>query len=409
MLSRFAFFLLLPLIAFAQTFRLDTVYGRKAYVLENGEIRVNALRGGGHLAEIRFLSEDPRKSVNPMRVPHYPTIEPYEYDPARHDALYGNGSHRWLSSGYMGHLLCFPSFGAPSSDEEVRNQLGNHGEAPIVEWKHLKTDRKADAVKLWYAADLPKTQYRVERAVTLRKGEHAVLVEEWVENQALYDRPINWVQHATFGDPFAEPGKTMMDVSALRGEVGSRGATNSLAPGAVTWPDGVSRDGKKVSLREFQRMPHSGTYYPLEMDGSRAENYFTMYHTGYPVLIGYLFPTADNPWIADWQENKSNRTVPWDGKVVARGIEFGSTPFAEGLRRSVDRGTFMGKPTFRWIPGRGRLKTWYLIFLAEIPAGFAGVEDVRRENGRVIVRERGSGKTISVPASMQGLDGSVRE
>jgi hypothetical protein len=32
------------------------------------------LAGGGHLGEIRMLSDDPKKSLNPMRAPHYPTI-----------------------------------------------------------------------------------------------------------------------------------------------------------------------------------------------------------------------------------------------------------------------------------------------------------------------------------------------
>ena len=41
--------------AAAQTFHLDTFHGRQAYVLENGRVRVSALRGGGHLAEVSFL------------------------------------------------------------------------------------------------------------------------------------------------------------------------------------------------------------------------------------------------------------------------------------------------------------------------------------------------------------------
>jgi hypothetical protein len=120
-------------LCWAQQQRMERFHGRHAYVLQNDQIRISALRSGGHLAEIRFLSDDPKRGVNPMRVPHYPTIEPYEYDPARHDAVYGSDPHRWLSSGYMGHLLCFPAFGPPSSAEEVKNGLGNHGEAPIVE------------------------------------------------------------------------------------------------------------------------------------------------------------------------------------------------------------------------------------------------------------------------------------
>src|SRR5436309_51917 len=123
------------------------------------------------------------------------------------------------SSPYMGHLLCFPSYGPPSEDE-IRAGLGNHGEAPIVEWKKSKIEIDTDGATLWYGADLPKTQYRVERAVSVPRGMRVVRVREWVENLAPFDRPINWMQHATFGPPFVEPGKTALDVSATRGLVG---------------------------------------------------------------------------------------------------------------------------------------------------------------------------------------------
>ena len=400
MRRRFWVFALAALPLPAQTCQPGLLHGRQAYVLENKKIRVSALRGGGHLGEIRFLSGDPRKTINPLRVPHYPTIEPYQYDPVVHDALYGDGPHRWLSSGYMGHLLCFPSFGPPSSEEEVRQGLGNHGEAPIVEWKQTKVDTGGGAVTLWYGAELARTQFRVERAVTLPAEETVVYVEEWVENLAPYDRPINWVQHATFGPPFAYPGKNFLDASATQGEVGSgRPGTNSLAPGSpIRWPEGTTRDNKRVSLRAFQPAASSGTYYALLLDPSRPRSYFTLYNSDFPILVGYLFPTADHPWIGDWQENQSNTTRPWDGKAIARGLEFGATPFPEGLRKSVERGKLFGVPTYRWIAGRQRLKTTWVVFLTEIPRGFAGVEDVRVEPGRIAVRERGGGRMIFVPS-----------
>src|SRR4051794_25763968 len=159
----------------------ETFHGRRAWVLENGVMRVSVLAGGGHIAEVRLLSDDPLKNVNPMRVPHYPTIEPFEYNDAKHNELYGNDPHRWLSSGYMGHLLCFPEYGPPSK-EEVEAGLGNHGEAPIVEWRQIRVDNNAEGVTLHYGAELPKTQFRVRRAVTLRNGVRVVRVQEWVEN-----------------------------------------------------------------------------------------------------------------------------------------------------------------------------------------------------------------------------------
>ena len=364
------------------TIEEETFHGRHAWVLANGLIRVSVLSGGGHIAEVRLISTDPRKSVNPMRVPHYPTIDPHTYNPARDDAIYGADASRWLMSGYMGHLLCFPSYGPPS-DDEARAGLGGHGEAAIVEWKKMRVEKTGDAVTLWYGADLTKTQFRVERAITLRQGQRFVHVQEWVENREPYDRPINWMQHATFGPPFIEPGKTVMDVSGTRGKVSpGRPGSNSLAPDSeVMWPKGKTPEGKPADLRVFQPKPHAGTYYVLRLDPARREQFFTMFHPDYRVLIGYVFPAEDNPWLADWQENRNNEPRPWNRQVVARGIEFGSSPVDEGLKKSVERGSLFGTPSYRWIGGRQRLSTEFTIVLMEVPEGFRGAKDLRTRNG----------------------------
>jgi hypothetical protein len=391
MFARTSLLLIASILCHAQapTVKEETVHGRKAWVLENGLIRVSLLRGGGHIAEARLLSSNPKAAINPMRVPHYPTMEPYDYVDSKHNAIYGDGPHRWLHSGYMGHLLCFPHYGPPSAEEAAAG-LGNHGEAPIVEWHARKIDTTPDAVIVRYGAELNKTQFRVERAVTLQRGKRLVRIEEWIENLAPFDRPINWMQHATFGNPFVEPGKTMLDASATRGLVGAgRPDNRSLKPdSAVQWPEGINHEGAKTDLRAFQARPQAGTYYALLMDQSRAEQFFTLYHTGYRVLIGYLYPTEGNLWLADWQENRSNTIAPWNGQAVARGMEFGSSPFAEGLRKSVERASLFGVPAYRWIGGRQKLKTEFTIFLEEIPEGYKGVKDARMMDGRLVVAPR---------------------
>ncbi len=255
-----------------------------------------------------------------------------------------------------------------------------------------------DRVTLWYGAELPKTQYRISRKVTLPADSTALYVEEWVENLQLFDRPLNWVQHATFGPPFTEPANSFLDVSATKGQVeDDLPQENSLHPGsAIEWPMGTDRGGQRVSLRPFQPAAHSGTYFALLLDPKRTQSYFTMYHADFPVLVGYLFPTADDPWLGDFQENQRITQKPWEGKVVTRGIEFGTTPFPEGLKKSVERGTLFDVPTYRWIGGRQRLETNFVIFLAEIPPGFAGVAEVTAKTGSIVIEERGSGKKIIV-------------
>jgi hypothetical protein len=42
------------------------------------------------------------------------------------------------------------------------------------------------------------------------------------------------------------------------------------------------------------------------------------------------------------------------------------------------------------------LSTTYRIFLTTIPSGFAGVQDVRENNGTIEILERGSGRRVTV-------------
>ena len=204
------------------------------------------------------------------------------------------------------------------------------------------------------------------------------------------------MQHATFGPPFAEPGKTFLDASVGKGKVASKGSLKANGP--VAWPKGTSADGNEVNLRGFQKKANAGSYAALLHDQDRAQSYFTMYHSDYPVLIGYVYPTKDNPWLGDWQENHNMTHKPWNGEVVARGMEFGTTPFAEGLKKSVDRGSLYGVAAFRWIGGKQKLTTHFTIFLTEVERGFKGVKDVRAEAGKIVV-DRRDGKKITLDAS----------
>ncbi|MBI1353085.1 MAG: hypothetical protein GC160_01980 [Acidobacteria bacterium] len=390
--------LLFASASFAQAphFERGEVHGRDAYILDNGVIRVAALRGAGHIAELRFLSDDPRLAVNPMRVPHFPTIEPWEYDPAQHDAVYGGGPNKILQSGYMGHLMNFPTFGVPSPDETA-NGLGSHGEALAREWKLDRVESDENQAVLWYSAHLPKTQYQVGRALTIRKGESVVYFEEWVQSLTDYDRPAMWVEHVTFGPPFAEPGKTFLDMSATRGEVRRGGEeTNSLAPGEVTWPEGKAADGSPTSLRPLQPTPNAGTYVGYRMDPARETAWFTMYNEDYRALVGYIWKTADFPWIGDWQENGRNKPIPWEGKTKARGMEIGTTPFGASMEAVVSAGPLWGTPTYRWIGGRQKAETRYVAFLLEIPETFRGVADVQVQDGAIVVVERGTAQRFNV-------------
>lgn len=357
--------------SFAQTatVREDAnIYGRPGWIIENGRMRVALLRGGGHIAEVRLLSPNPRLSMNPMFIP---APRP------------GSGQ---AGSGYMGHLVCFPHYG-PASPEERAQGLGGHGEAGSVEWHETRPPQSdANGLTFYYGAELPKTQYKIERAVTLAARDTVVRVEEWIENLAAYDRPYNRNQHATFGAPFVTPARNVLDMSGTRGVTDpKRTAGGKWREGQLfQWPAAPRADTIELSLRDFHAIPGGQVYTPVLTDRSKPQGWFAIYNEDYPLLVGYVFSAEDHPWIIDWQNQPGNDTPVG----VARGIEFGTSPFDEGLRRSVERAHLLGVPTYRFIAARQRVSTTFTIFLREIAPGFKGVASVTLENGQIEIVPR---------------------
>jgi len=75
------------------------------------------------------------------------------------------------------------------------------------------------------------------------------------------------------------------------------------------------------------------------------------------------------------------------------------TAAVSGLRNAVERGSILGVPVYSWIEARQRRTQHYAFFLAEIPVGFKGVADLRTENGRIVILERETGKTIAIKSA----------
>jgi hypothetical protein len=271
----------------------------------------------------------------------------------------------------MGHLLCVPEFGGPS-------------EASITEWVAGESIVTEDQISFECQTSLPKTLFLVGRKVSLTVDSSVVRVEEWIENLAPFGRPFHWVQHVTFGPPFTEPGKQFLDMSKAWWAGNRAGA--EVTEKRFGWPHSMRSDMKPIDGRPFHCEAGTSSYNAFLLESQQSHNYFTMYHREFPVLIGYVFPSMDNPWILDWQENCSYQQKPWDSRAVARGIEFGTAPFDEGLQSSVLRGGVLDTPIVRWIDAQARLTTSYLIFIAEIELEFAGVTDIQLTNASILVK-----------------------
>ena len=328
---------------------LDVRYhDRRAARIENDAVRITVLREGGHIAEIL----DKATGVNPLWTPPWASIEPSSWNAAHPD--FGSGSDARLLAGIMGHNLCLDIFGGPS-DEEAAAGMSAHGDASVAAYE-IAADGKALVMR----ARLPLAQAIVERRIAL-DGPTA-RVRETITNLAAIDRPIGWTEHVTLGPPFLRKGATEFRASATRSRVfeSAFGAHDYLQAGAdFEWPFAPARGGRHtIDLRRLADVPASSAYTAHRMDPDR-QAFFVAFSPDAKLAFGYAWSAADFPWMGIWEENLSRTHAPWNGRTLARGMEFGASPFPEPRRRMVDRGRMFDTPTYRWLPALSTIAVEY--------------------------------------------------
>ena len=324
----------------------DRFHDRRVVRIENEKIRVSVTAEGGHIAELL----DKETGVNPLWVPPWPSIEVSSFIPGQ--PRYGNNCESRLLAGIMGHSLCLDMFGPPSAEEQAAG-LDSHGEAGVVEWSFRRRNDVLTA-----ACMLPAAQLRLERRIRLE--ERSVIIRETVTNLSSLDRPIAWTQHVTLGPPFLEQGQTQFRASATRSQ--ALGSNHEFQWPLLPGPEG-NRD-----LRVYTNEPCSGGYTAHLMNPQLDDASFWAWSPRSGVLIGYIWKPGDFPWLGIWEENCSRTHAPWQGRTLARGMEFGVSPFPETRRQMMERGRLFGTPCFRWLGAGKELVAEYYAAAGRAPA-----------------------------------------
>jgi hypothetical protein len=326
-------------------------HGRKAFQLENDLLRVTVLLEGGHIAEVF----DKRARVSPLWIPHWKSIEPSRFNPNK-PAPFGPAPDGPLLAGIMGHNLCLDIFGGPTDDEAAAG-LTAHGEGSVLAYSIVEAGNT-----LTMSLTLPLAQLDFTRVLTL-DGE-TVRIHESIQNRSGVDRPIGWTQHVTLSPPFLNPATTQFRASMARSIVAETdpGKAMYLVPGCeFTWPNAPAANGSLSSLEQMHPTAPASGYTAHVADPAQPHTYFVAWEPRYKLAFGYIWKTADFPWMGIWEENCSRTASPWDSKTITRGMEFGVSPFPESRRAMVERSRLLGTPTFRWMPAYGRLETEYCI------------------------------------------------
>ena len=374
---RFAALFLLPICLAAQTARFED---QPAILVANDKLELLVLPEGGALASV-VLKSDPAK-LNPL------------WDPKRY-ARVGGRKH---TGAVLGHFVCVDGFG-PVSPEERDAGMPGHGEAHTRPWTTKLSRKEGAAFTLQQSAEMPRSQEILNRTIRIVDGEQIVYVQSELENLLAMDRPVNWAEHATIGAPFLEAGQTVVDMPVAKAktrETGGQPPANLTLPlrsfVEFTWPKAPLTAGGKMDMRATQ--PNSGIlgHTTCLLDPKRERVWVTALHPGKRLILGYVFRQEEFPWLQTWLN------YPANGES-ARGLEFSTQPYDVPRRQAIALGSMFGTPTYRWLPAKSKIQSRYLMFYTSAPEGMTQVDDIRMENGTLVVEDKKNRKTIRLAAS----------
>ena len=138
--------------------------------------------------------------------------------------------------------------------------------------------------------------------------------------------------------------------------------------------------------------PHYLDHTATLLDPSRSLEWVAAFNSSKRVILGYVFKREDYPWLQYWG------SYPADAQVV-RGMEFGTQPYDLPRREIITDGPMFGTPVYRWLPAKSKIESHFLLFYARVPEGFQHVDDVRLENGRIVIEDRRAHRQVTLSAS----------
>ncbi len=329
-------------------------------VLETGMSRVTVASSGGGLIEFRLRDH----ALNPLNWRVTPDLEP----PVASGKPY-----------LQGHFLCLDRWGPPTEAEQKRG-MPFHGEAPRVVWQiQDKPVQRDGSMVATMGCRLPLAGFKVQRALSL--GASALLVKEQVTNVNPRGRIYNWVQHPSIAPPFLA-NETMVDSNAQRGFLQDNPVPTDPQK-ASKWP-AVRINRQQVNLRRFVNDGDDGhDVSSFVFADTTTLGWVTASNPQAGLLIGYVWKTSDYPWLNIWRYRH-------EGKVAARGLEFGTTGYHQPFPALVREQSILGRALFEYIDTGETIKKSYVVFVTKLPANFLGVARLEYQDEEIQILERGN-------------------
>ena len=267
---------------------------------------------------------------------------------------------------FQGHFLCLGRWGQPSAGE-MEAGIPHNGEPANSWWSVNNSSDK----QLQMSNMAPLDGFSVKRTVSLHEVHPVFKVEEKVKNELSIGRIYNIVQHPTIAPPFLDTATAVYsNAGAGFFQVNALPNPNTLS---YQWPmasnDSLSRS---IDLQATVNINYVTTHV-----FSESENYgwVTAYSPTHRLLLGYLWPLADYPWLNVWNHFEDNRPV-------AKGLEFGTTGIGSGYENLLATNTrFNGHNSFEYIDAGETKQKMFICFMIPVPENKVSIAEITMENG----------------------------
>ena len=383
-------------------------HGRSAERLSNGVLELIVLQGGGHIAFLGFAPESGRTPLNVLWESPWRAADPASKAAVRLGKQYGaNGVGQFLAS-FTGHALCLDYFG-PALAEKNKQDMPLHGEAASKRWTSKKQANTTKAPAAEWKVKLPVAGLSFQRKITVPMNQSVAIFQETVRNLRHRTHNFHWVQHVTFGGSFLSKTDSRVFLSGQRAiswPHGYEGRSLISSGKEFTWPRAPRHPSGKANLSTPFSESGKGFLASVLLNKKRKTQYVAALNWRLGVVAGYIFSGRDFPWVAVWEENRARRYAPWNGRVQARGMEFGTTPMPIGKAAMSAAGKLFGTPCSTKISARGTRTTTYGAFLATVPTTWQSIRDIEVRGESVVIH--GAGKNQMVRVAAAGMSGIGR-
>lgn len=244
---------------------------------------------------------------------------------AFHDYFYGGWqeilpSAGWASESYLGTFQ------------------GLHGEASLLPFQAsiVEDDPEQVSIKLW--TRLYRSPLKLERTLTLERGQSALKIDERLTNEAPVEFAIMWGHHPAFGEPFLDS-DCVVQTSAKEVEVLDFHPNGLWEPGeGYEFP--LVKNVRTGELEDITRVrPKDSASVDVVFFKGLEKGWYGLTNPKLGVGIGMAWDEKLFKYLWMWQVYGGHDDYPWYGRTYNCALEpFTSYPPA-GITNAIENGT----------------------------------------------------------------------